>query len=289
MLAVAAGASYQVQRGDTWESVAAKNGITVQQLADLNPLTAGTQLNVPGSTPTPVPAPQPAQTAGLALGAYNARVGTVQAYFDGWTDSPSCAPAGQTTFIYWENYGYSLDSIINGTQDNNIRSFASAICPGTTLALFHEMDGNWDSWDGTVGSNTPTKVIQAYQHIHDIIGSKVKYAWVVNDSDVPDRAGNRPANYWPGSAYVDIIGVDGFDWDGHTTFMQAIAPNYDVVKSYGKPVWITSVGTVSNRASWITDALAQAKANGVAGLIYYDSNDGGSFQLGSSALSAFHL
>lgn len=228
-------------------------------------------------------------TGELQLGAYNVKVGTIQAYFDGWTDIPNCAPAGQSTLIFWENYGVSLDSIISGSGDASIRKFASKICPDTILAPFAEMDGNWDSWDGTVGSNTPAKVIAAWQHIHTIIGSKVKYAWVINDSDVPDRNGNRPSDYWPGASFVDIVGIDGFDWGG-MTFMQAIAPNYNVVKSYGKPVWITSFGTESNnKAAWLTDAISQAKINTIGALIYFDESTDGAFKLSNSDAAAFHL
>lgn len=231
----------------------------------------------------------PPVVGGLQLGAYNLKVGTIQAYFDGWTDTPSCAPAGQQTLIFWENYGVSLDSIIGGTEDAVIKKFTSGVCPNTVIAPFAEMDGNWDSWDGTVGSNTPAKITAAWQHIHTIIGSKVKYAWVVNDSDVPDESGNRPSDYWPGSAYVDIIGVDGFDWGG-MTFLQSIAPNYDVVKSYGKPVWITSFGTESgNTSAWLTDAIAQAEEQGIAALVYFDENTDGNFKLDAGGISAYHL
>lgn len=216
-------------------------------------------------------------------------MGTIKASFIGWTDRPSCF-SGKTTFIWWENYGYSLDSIISGAQDQVIKNFAAAVCPNTILAPFHEMNGNWDPWGGTIGSNTPAKVIAAWKRIHDIIGNKVKYAWVVNNSNVPNRAGNTPADYWPGDSYVDIVGVDGFDWGGQT-FLQAIAPNYTVVKSYGKPVWITSFGTAntSNQAAWMTDAIKQARTLGIGALIYFNYADGINFNLNTSALAAFRL
>lgn len=240
--------------------------------------------------PPPVITPPPPITSGLQLGAFNLKTGSIQAFFVGWTDAPVCAPAGQTTFLYWENYGTSLDSIINGSQDTVIKNFAARVCANTIVSLFHEMNGNWDPWDGTYGTNTAAKVIAAYKRVHDLMGSKVRYAWVVNDSDVPDRVGNRPANYYPGDAYVDIIGVDGFNWGG-LTFMQAIAPNYAIVATYGKPVWITSFGTGqgSNQAAWIADAIAQAKARGIGALIYFNLADGVNFVMNSSAVAAFHL
>lgn len=57
-LVFAATQTYRVQRGDTWESIAAKNGITVQQLVDLNQPVAGDRINIPKvTTPTPPPPP----------------------------------------------------------------------------------------------------------------------------------------------------------------------------------------------------------------------------------------
>jgi len=261
--------------------------LLIAVLLALLPLTASARYHHPAPKPTPAPAPQPTPLLQpLQLGAFNLTVGTIQAAFDGWTDDATCFK-NQTTFIYWENYGYSLDSIISGSQDANIRRFAGEICPNTILALFHEMNGNWDAWDGTVGSNTTAKVIAAYQHIHNIIGSKARYAWVVNNDSVPNVAGNQPSDYWPGASYVDVVGVDGFDWGG-MTFSQAIAPAYGEVTGYGKPVWITSFGTTSsNQAAWLTNAIATAKSDGIGALIYFDANDGGSFKLNAAGVAAF--
>lgn len=237
-------------------------------------------------TPPPVPVPPPV-SGSLILGAFNANVGTVQVYFDGWSDDPNCAPTGKTTFLYWENYGTSLDSILNGSQDTLIKNFGIKTCPNTILSLFHEANGNWDDWDGFFpgSNNSPAKVVQAYQHIHDIIGSKVKYAWVMNNDSVPNTSLNQPASYYPGDAYVDIVGIDGFNWGG-LSFLQAINPNYNIVKTYPKPVWITSYGTSSSgQAAWVADSIVQAKANGIAGLIYFSYDQ---FKFTSSGLAAFH-
>jgi hypothetical protein len=228
----------------------------------------------------------------LQLGMFNGNVGTIQATFAGWNDTPPCF-SGQTTFIYWENPNVSLDSIISGAQDSVITNFGNRACANTIIAPFHEMNGNWDTWDGTVGSNTPAKVVAAWKHIHDIIGNKVRYAWVINNSDVPSRTGNRPSDYWPGDAYVDIIGMDGFDWGG-LSFLQAISPNFNVVKgwNYGKPLWITSFGTPtgSSQAAWVTDAINQAPGQGISALIYFNYYDPDiDFRLNAAALAAYHL
>jgi beta-mannanase len=167
-----------------------------------------------------------------------------------------------------------------------IKSFASKICAGTILSVFHEMNLNESPWFGSA-----SKEIAAFRHVHDLIGSKVKYAWVVNDASIPNISGNQPMDYYPGDAYVDIVGVDGFDWGG-SSFSQAIEPAYSQVKGIKKPLWITSFGTgPKNQAAWIMDAVSIAKQDGIQGLIYFSYPDQGgtNFTLTSQGLAAFHL
>lgn len=259
------------------------NKILLLAVLSLIPLSASAHFH---RQPSPTPVAVTPTPSSLQLGAFNANVGTISVAFDGWTDSPSCF-SGKTTFLYWENYGYSLDSIISGSQDSVIKNFASKICPNTILSVFHEMnlaDGS-NSWAGALKGNTPAKVVAAYQHIHDIIGNKVKWAWVINNSSYPNTSANQPSAYYPGSSYVDIVGVDGFDWGG-TSFAQAIQPGLSQVTGYGKPVWVTSTGTATNQATWITAAISYAKSNNIGAILYFSYNDGANFQLTSSGLAS---
>lgn len=247
---------------------------------------------VPPTPPVPpVPPTVPTVPTLLQLGGFMLNAGTVEATFNGWNDAPSSF-AGKTTLIYWENYGVSLDSIINGSQDSVIKAFGAKLAPNTIISLFHEMnlsDGS-NSWAGYESGNTAAKVVQAYKHVHDLIGTKAKWAWVVNNVSVPNVTGNEPAAYWPGAAYVDYIGVDAFDFDGNSPLSTVAQPALNEVLGYGKPVWITSCGTTSsNKAVWVSAAIAWAKSNNIGGLIYFNYNDGGNFELNSAGVTAFHL
>ncbi|MEZ5889788.1 MAG: hypothetical protein R3D52_05750 [Xanthobacteraceae bacterium] len=212
-------------------------------------------------------------TLPMRFGAFNSNVGTISAIFIRWADAPPCFQ-GKTTFIWWESHDVSLDSIINGSQDDVIKSFGSKLCPDTIIAPFHEMNLSESPWSGVAPGNSAVKLVAAWKHIHNIIGSKAKYAWVVNNASIPDIEGNRPVDYWPGSDYVDIVGVDGFDWGG-LSFCQSISPNFRTIKAYRKPVWVTSFGTANSpaQARWIADAVETAKAVGIQALIYFSYND----------------
>ncbi len=213
----------------------------------------------------------------------------IVATFIGWPDLPDSSlnttcSQGKTLFIYWENYGYSLDNIIAGRNDAYIASFSQALaqyhCP-IMLSIFHEMNGNWDEWDGTVGTNSPAKIITAWQRIHSIVtASNVQWAWVINSNSVPDTIANAAQNYYPGSAYVDVIGVDGFNFGSPwQAFGQIFDAPVTLVQQFGKPVYISSFASVagSGKATWINDFAAHIKtyAN-VVGWVWFDENQGGS-------------
>ncbi len=204
--------------------------------------------------------------------------------------------------MYWENYGYSVDSINAGTYDSYIRSFAQSAASGgcpVILSIFHEMNGNWDDWDGTVGNNSPAKLIAAWQHIHNIFvaanATNVKFAWVMNSDSVPNVSGNQFSDYYPGSAYVDYVGIDGFNFGNPwESFDQIFDGPVAQMQTYGKPIYLTSMGSVAGpqKAAWITEGLGThvKSYTNVKGWVYFDENDTGTNWLinsDSASLAAF--
>ena len=251
------------------------------------------------TTPVVVPpATTPAPTSSMQWGAFlpsgtlssfESMVGksaNMQATFVGWNTSfptsmaSSLKSGGKTIVIFWENTGTSLDSIIAGSSDSYISSFAAAAkASGASviLAPFHEMNGDWDTWDGTVGSNTPAKVVAAWKHMHDLFSgvTNVKFAWDVNNVSEPDTAANAISVYYPGSSYVDYVAVDGFNF-GTDTWDQVFPSSLmNQLSSYGKPVYILSTASVpgSGKAQWITDMGAHIKNYpSVVGWVWFDQN-----------------
>ena len=83
----------------------------------------------------------------------------------------------------------------------------------------HEMNGNWYPWDGANnGANlaATTTFISAYRHIHDLFvaAGATNALWVFcpNVDSVPGDSWNQWQNYYPGDAYVDWMGFDGYNW-----------------------------------------------------------------------------
>jgi len=216
---------------------------------------------------------------------------------------------GRTLVIFWEpsdhvvggtvQPAFSADSILAGNHDAYIRRFAEeARAYGAPVILipFSEMNGNWNPWSGTTNGNTPEKVVASYRHVRTVFGSvpNVKFGWAPNSNSVPDTAYNAIERYYPGDAYVDIVGLDGFNrgtpW---LTFDQVFSKPLALLATYNKPIYIFSFASQAGtqKASWITDALtvAMQKYPRLEGWVWFNQNKEFNWLIWSdeASLSAF--
>ena len=213
---------------------------------------------------------------------------------------------GQTLAIFWEytNYNitsvnqpkYSYDAILRGDWDTYLRSFAvetKAYGGPVVLIPFSEMNGDWFPWAGTKNGNTPEKAILAYRHVHDMFSDvpNVKFGWAVNQKSAPDTSENSIARYYPGSAYVDYVGVDGFNQGGgqDQSFDELFGNALSILSSYNKPIYIFSMGTAEgpNKAAWITDAFTVQipKYPNIVGWIWFNENKERDWRVNSNTKS----
>ena len=214
----------------------------------------------------------------------------IVAIFSGWGDefpseyAPFAFHRGKTLVIFWEQYGVTLDNIINGKSDGYISQYVAdtRLYGGPViLAPFHEMNGNWDPWDGTREGNDPEKIIAAWKHVHDKFQgiTNVKFAWTVNSDSVPDTPENSITAYYPGDAYVDYVAVDGFDFDGTQTWESIFAGTLNKLKSFRKPIYILSMASRAgnHKSKWITDALTIEipRHPEIVGWVWFNENKGG--------------
>jgi endoglucanase len=164
------------------------------------------------------------------------------------------------------------------------------------LIPFSEMNGNWFPWSGTLNGNTPAKMIQSYRHIHDLfVGApNVKFGFAPNNGSVPDTAANSIQSYYPGDAYVDYVGVDGFNFGAPwETFDQVFGKSLNILSVYNKPIYIFSMASADgpNKAAWITDAFTVQipKYKNIAGFIWFNENKERDWRVNSdpNSLAAF--
>jgi hypothetical protein len=187
--------------------------------------------------------------------------------------SPLAKDKGRTLLIFWEasnhliasteQSDFSYDAILAGRWDSYIKSFASqAKAYGAPVILipFSEMNGNWSPWSGVKNGNTPAKAVLAFRHVRTTFGdvANVKWGWAPNSNSVPDTAENAIEKYYPGDAYVDYVGVDGFNFDNPwMTFDQIFKKPLTILAQYNKPIYIFSFASAqgTQKAAWIKDAI----------------------------------
>lgn len=186
---------------------------------------------------------------------------------------------GSVLCVTWEPWnaqtqqGINFDELLAGKYDKYITDLSlqfKNIEKRVFVRFGHEMNGNWYPWAGTkIGGD---KFIAAYKYVKDIFdktgATNVKWIFSVNWEDVP-KENNSFVSYYPGDAYVDYIGIDGYNW-GNTkpwsrwlSFRDIFLKVYNViVEHYNKPVLITefsSTGKGGDKAGWIRGAMSEIK------------------------------
>lgn len=248
----------------------------------------------------------------------------IRAVFVGWGNGASDFPSwltssikssGKTLLMYWEpaangdtgninQPGYNYDSITNGTWDSSIIAFAKAVktyASPVILIPFDEMNGDWYPWSGTNNGNSPAKHNDAYRHLHDLFAAQgvtnVKWGWAPNNDSWPNTTANDLTMYYPGDAYVDYVGVDGFNFNNPwVSYNQIFDKAMTKLAQYNKPIYIFSMASAeandggAKKAAWIADTFTQiAKNPKIKGWIWFNENKEKNWLITSStnALTAF--
>lgn len=127
-----------------------------------------------------------------------------------------------------------------------------------------EMNGDWIPWTST-GEATPEDYVAMWRHVHDTVlrgdlgATDVQWIWTVNHTThSPDPI---PA-YYPGDAFVDWIGVHGYNaWGEWRPPSEVYGSALRTVRSIAeKPIALSEFGTTSRidgqsrpsrKAEWI--------------------------------------
>ncbi|MBN1412891.1 MAG: CIA30 family protein [Spirochaetales bacterium] len=142
-------------------------------------------------------------------------------------DCAELAGKGYIPHITWEAWingdksSFSLDQLLGGQWDRYVTAFARAAkAYGKPFFLRwgHEFNGNWYPWSVPQNGMDAAKFVRAYRYLHDIFvkegATNALWVWCPNNSSVPDEEKNRFWKAYPGDAYVDWIGIDGYNF-GH--------------------------------------------------------------------------
>lgn len=191
---------------------------------------------------------------------------------------------------------FSLATILTGIYDQYIRDYATAIrnygklvyirfnhemnIGKTNPEFVHQGGAQTDPRSGVTYTNTPAQFIQVWRRVVDIFrsvgitSSNVRWIWCPNVS----YNGQTPmVEYWPGSSYVDVLALDGYNkWSTPRpeTFYEVFRKHDSgAFDSYAeitaldpnKELWICETGSIDypdgglQKAAWTIDGMTQAK------------------------------
>jgi beta-mannanase len=186
-------------------------------------------------------------------------LGSYQALFIGDGDNFTADAQGFTEplVVYWES-NYTAAQIANGSADSFLKNWATQMGRYKQPIIFDvldEMNGNWSPYYGN-----PAEYILAYQRVRNFFSdSNVEFAYDPNVAFSGNPVSSFVA-YYPGNAYVDLVGLDGFDFGGQT-FAQVFAPSVSAMGADFplKPLWILSTGSVDNEPAFIQAAFSSGE------------------------------
>ncbi len=225
-----------------------------------------------------------------------------------WEPRPTVQPIGPDSDNTTEP-GFTLASIIDGTHDEYIDRYATAVRDlGLPVAIrfAHEMNGNWFPWSEERNGNRKGEFVQAWRHVHDrftAVGA-TNAIWVWSPNVITARPSVRLAPLYPGDEYVDWMGMVGyyrrvyFDAAGNPkppTFDNTYSGTLAELRSVAlKPIVITELGATEvggNKPAWIR-SLFQGLADNpdIIGFVWFNhSVNGNDWRIESSnaATNAF--
>jgi hypothetical protein len=171
--------------------------------------------------------------------------------------------------------GVSLASIAAGDSDAYLRSYADDVVAfghPVILCFGHEMNGTWYSWGE--GHTSPATFVAAWRHVVWMFraagAANVSWLWTVNSVN---GAASSLSRWWPGTKWVDWIGVDGYYFRATDTFGSVFGSTIAEIRTLSRaPLLIaeTAVGTTPNRDSQIAGLFAGVRTERLAGVIWFD-------------------
>lgn len=205
----------------------------------------------------------------------------IAVYYSGWWE------AFQVSFVQAANEnhmlpmvqiepsGISLAAIAAGQYDSYLTSYASAVRSyghPVILSFGHEMNTDWYSW-GYRDTPAPD-FVAAWKHIHDLFiadgARNVRWLWTVNVVGGPHV---RPISaWWPGSAYVTWVGIDGHYNQPSARFAELFGATLGQIRKLTQlPMLIAEAGIAPDVGiTRITDLFAGAQAHGLLGVVWFD-------------------
>jgi Glycosyl hydrolase family 26 len=194
---------------------------------------------------------------------------------------------GALPLLSWEPMTAPMATIAAGAQDDYLKTFATAVRTvnlPVAITLAHEMNGGWYPWGPQ--KTKAADFVAAWRHVHDVFvradATNVIWLWTPNVINPVPRVHLAPL--YPGDAYVDWIGVDGYyTHKGQQTFTTLFGPTTTAVRRFTKkPILIVETGAEPDSAR--PDEIANlfsgvARNSGLIGFVWFDNHGTGGWRI----------
>ncbi len=239
------------------------------------------------------------------------RAEMVMSFEDFFAEPPVAAMAvarycGADPIITWEPWCWTddrspavMNALLAGALDDYVHRWACEIRNWGSSAYIrfaHEFNGDWYPW--TSGGGTPAAAyVEAWRRLHDIFAvdqvDNVTWVWA------PTVVGSGALNDWyPGDGYVDVLGIDGYNWGASLPWSRWIDPEdlfgamLDQLRivSPQKPILVTEVGCAESggrKADWIARLVDfLGRQHDVMGFVWCEKNKETDWRITSTPESA---
>lgn len=191
----------------------------------------------------------------------------------------------------------------DGKYDTYIAYFAEQVKRlsfPVIIRFAHEMNlkkYHWGTPQAEYGSSSP----EIYRKMFGYVTTKfdkqnVLWAFCPNVDSIPQESWNTASQYYPGDAYIDIFGMDGYNWGTTQThqnngwvstwrsFDEIFYPLYQQLQQINpkKPIVVFETASVNqggNRRQWIVKALETCRSWNVRAIVWFHVDKEQSWQL----------
>ena len=227
-------------------------------------------------------------------------------YYSGWFEpfqagfATTAAKKARCRSCRWTRRRISIAAIAHDQYDGYLSAYAEAVRAyghPVILSFGHEMNGvvvrlglHAHIAGGFRGR------LATYRHRVPRAGSRQRDLAVDGQhrQQYAERQDPFPGPWWPGNAYVNWVGIDGYYLKPSWQFAPLFGPTIGAVRALtNDPILVAETGATAaaGQPTKIDDLFAGFRLYGLLGLVWFDATDhqGQDFSISSpAAIAAFH-
>jgi mannan endo-1,4-beta-mannosidase len=209
-------------------------------------------------------------------------------YYSGWyvpfptKFATTAANEGAAPLVQMDPTKIKIAAIASGQYDGYLSAYAEAVRAyrhPVVLSFGHEMNGDWSTWG--YRNTSPAVFVHAWRHIVNLFralgANNVTWLWTVNIINDTQRGRiPGPAPWWPGSSYVNWVGIDGYYLKPSWQFAPLFGPTIDAVRALTlDPILIAETAAVpsADQPAKIANLFAGIRQYGLLGFVWFDDTN----------------